>query len=293
MVLPVNAANGGLPEPPAGEPIRVIAALHDACGAATRVRLPRALSPRAVRRFHCASCAAPFETERVRELRLAPYGSRAWQLASMLIAAALVITILYALRGDAGAPAPAASPAEASAATEAAAGAAAAGKPDARAADKGAQPEPGKRIAKASKHTEFVSESSFSLALPAGWERVEPPAGATFAAVAADGGADVTLWIKQDPRLDFPAFISESLKQLETLAGSARIVERTPGPTPEATVVRLAANPPAGQPTYDATLRVAGDYRYFLATSTLPGASPKAIDGAELVAGTFTPELEG
>ena len=56
-VLPENPLNGGLPEPPAGEAIRVIAAHHDACGVATRVRLPDILSPRAVRRFHCAGCA--------------------------------------------------------------------------------------------------------------------------------------------------------------------------------------------------------------------------------------------
>ena len=93
-------------------------------------------------------------------------------------------------------------------------------------------PQPGEPIAKASKDTEFVRESSFSLALPAGWERIEPPAGATFAAVAKDGSADATLWIKQDPKLDFPSFISQSLTQLETLAGSAQIVDRTPGADP-------------------------------------------------------------
>ena len=130
---------------------------------------------------------------------------------------------LLLLRGGDDAPAPAAP----SPAGTAAAGTAAA------ADDKGGdKSQPGEPIAKASKDTEFVRESSFSLALPAGWERIEPPAGATFAAVAKDGSADATLWIKQDPKLDFPSFISQSLTQLETLAGSAQIVDRTPGADP-------------------------------------------------------------
>ena len=96
-----------------------------------------------------------------------------------------------------------------------------------------------------------MRESSYSLALPAGWERIDPPAGATFAAVAADGSADATLWITQDPKLDFPTFVSQSLTQLETLAGAAEVVERIPGPTAETTIVRLAADAPAGQPIYE------------------------------------------
>ena len=92
---------------------------------------------------------------------------------------------------------------------------------------------------------------------------------------------------------DYPTFISQSLTQLETLAGSAQIVDRTPGPTPESTVVRLAADAPEGQPTYEVTLRVAGPYRYYLATSVQPDAAPEVADEAELIFGTFTPELEG
>src|SRR5436190_22522137 len=70
MVLPENALNGGLPEPPASEAVRVIDAHHDACGASTRVRLPGTLSPRAVRRFHCAGCASAFETAQINEIEL-------------------------------------------------------------------------------------------------------------------------------------------------------------------------------------------------------------------------------
>src|SRR3954452_2498954 len=70
LVLPENALNGGLPEAPASEAVRVIDAHHDACGAATRVRLPGTLSPRAVRRFHCAGCAAAFEARHTEEVEL-------------------------------------------------------------------------------------------------------------------------------------------------------------------------------------------------------------------------------
>ena len=43
-------------------------------------------------------------------------------------------------------------------------------------------------------------------------------------------------------------------------------------------------------PTYEVTLRAAGPYRYYLATSVQPDASATAVDGADLIEGTFTPE---
>jgi len=189
-----------------------------------------------------------------------------------------VIAVLLVLRGGDDGPAPSAVPAAASAP------AVVSGKDDSKGGDKASKP---------AKDTKFVNESSFSLALPAGWQRVDPPAGATFAAVAADGGADATLWIKEDPKLDFPTFVSQSLAQVKTLAGSAQVVERIPAPTAEGTVVRLAADAPAGQPTYDVTLRVAGPYRYYLATTVQPDAPADIVDGVDLITGSFTPELEG
>ena len=140
------------------------------------------------------------------------------------------------------------------------------------------------------KHTKLIQGSSYSLALPAGWERINPPGGATFAAVSGDLGADATLWIEDDADLDFPTFINQSVSQLEALAGSAQVIERVPAPTPEGTIVRLAANAPPGQATYEVTLRAAGPYRFYLATSVQPDASREAVEGAELVAGSFTPE---
>lgn len=323
-LLPDNVLNGGFPEPPESEPIRVIAARHAACGEATRVRLPETLPARAVRRLHCAGCAQAFETERVEEIgveepaaavepaataqpaaTMEPAGatvppaspppspprrwlpklnpdSRSWRLASIPIAAALVVGGLLLLQagGD-----DQSSPAELAA--ESPAPAPASGGPESGAAGSLAD---GSGV---SKKTKLVRGSSYSLALPAGWERVDPTGGATFAAVAGDGGADVTLWIEENPELDFPTFINQSLGQLETLAGSARVVERVPAPTPEATVVVLAADSPPGQPTYEVTLRVAGAYRYYLATSVQPDASAEAVEGAELVAGSFTPEAGG
>lgn len=314
-VLLDNALNGGFPEPPENEGVRVVAAHHEYCGAATRVRLPSTVPAAAVRRFHCAGCAQAFEARRVEELeseveasaapdaatiepaeivpekprpklpKLDPQ-SRSWRLLSIPIAAALVIAALLALRGG-GDATPQISATSATATGHGAKGAAAS-------SDHGAGSTPGgSGSSSGSKQTKFVRESSYSLAIPAGWERVDPPAGATFAAVAADGGADATLWITQDPKLDFPTFISQSLAQLQTLAGSAQIIERVPAPTPEGTIVRLAADAPAGQPSYEVTLRVAGPYRFYLATSVEPEASSKATDGVDLITGSFTPEPEG
>ena len=104
----------------------------------------------------------------------------------------------------------------------------------------------GSKGAKAKANSELVSASSSSSRCPRAGERIDPAGGATFAAVAADGSADATLWVSEDPKLDFPTFVSLSLRQLEALAGSAQIVERVPAPTAEATIVRLAADAPAG-----------------------------------------------
>jgi hypothetical protein len=290
----------------------VVAARHDACGAATRVRLPGTVPARAVRRLRCAGCEQAFETEQVEELELEPAvaqgpaapqvpappqqrrrpslpsfdpQSRAWRLASIPIAAALVIAGLLLAQGDnepvTTEPEPSGErPAEGG---EPASGTQPSGGGGAATGEGGA----------AGGEPELVRGSAFSLALPAGWEQIDPDNGATFAATADDGGADVTLWIEEDPELKFPAFVTQSLRQLEQLAGSARVVERVPAPTPEGTVVVLAADSPAGEPTYEVTLRAAGPYRYYLATSVQPDASAVALGGAELIAGSFTPEVGG
>ncbi|HYX77772.1 MAG TPA: hypothetical protein VE727_00295 [Solirubrobacterales bacterium] len=60
--------NGGFPEPAIGEPVRIVRCQHQACGAATRVRLPESLSARAVRRVVCAGCRQGFECDQVLDL---------------------------------------------------------------------------------------------------------------------------------------------------------------------------------------------------------------------------------
>jgi hypothetical protein len=209
---------------------------------------------------------------------------QAWKLVSIPLAAFAVVAGLALLQGGGESPATQAM-LSSSGATEVAA------EPDpAVPADTGGK-ESGKGESNASKNTKLVRGSTYSLALPAGWERVAPIGGATFAAVSPGSEADIQLWIDEDPKLDFPTFISQSLTQIEALTGSARIVQRIPAPTPEATVVRLAADVPADQPTYEVTLRVAGPYRYYLAGSVHPDAAPEAAEGVELIAGSFTPEL--
>lgn len=298
--------NGGFPEPPEGEPVRVVAARHPACGVKTRVRLPAAVPARAVRRLECSGCAQEFETADAREtgrlpidvprrLRVDPQ-SRIFRLATVPVAAAAVIGGLLLIRGeDAANPSNDASvSAGGAAASEATRG----GRPtgggpagDALAAT-GAGGAGAVEAAESETGAKLVRGSAYALALPAGWKRTEPAAGATFAAKATDSGADATLWVTRDPELDFPTFINQSLQQLRALAGSAEIVERIPAPTPEGTLVRLAANAPAGEPAYEVTLRAAGDYRYYLATTVAPDASEEARAGAELIVGSFTPSAE-
>jgi hypothetical protein len=312
-LLGVEAANGGFPEPPDG-PVRVVSARHPGCGAATRVRLPGVLEAEVVRRVQCVGCEEEFETEvvvelgveepertepepaprrvrrprmprvrmprpslprpRLPQLRLIDPSEPIWRFASVPIAAAAVIAGLMLIQRNGGtgesSDEPAAVPA--SAAPPAVVAAPEGG-------DKGGPGEP-----------QLVRGSSFSVALPEGWERVPPEGGATFAAVATEGDADATLWIERDPGLDFARFEARSLDQLRALAGSARVVERVAAPTPDATIVRLAAVAPPGQPEFEVTLRASGPYRYYLATTLQPDASRAAIEGAELIHGSFTPE---
>jgi len=231
--------------------------------------------PKARRRLSLPSPSLP----RPRLPKLNP-GGRFWRVASVPLAAAAMLAGLYLLQGETSTPVSSSDPAQTGVAADAAADA----------GEKGSGERDVEESA-AAKKSEMVSSSQFSLALPAGWERVEPPAGATFAAVAADGGADATLWIDENPDLDLPTFISQSMAQLEALAGAEpRIIERVPGPTPETTSVRLAADAPPGQPAYEVTLRAAGPYFYYLATTIEPDASRDAIAGAELNTGSFAPQ---
>jgi hypothetical protein len=281
----VGADNGGFPEPPSG-PVRIVSARHDACDAETRVRLPSVIPARAVRRLRCAGCEETYETESVEELGVSeperrrrlplpslPSPPKVWRFASIPIAALAVVAGLMLLqRAEQGTSAPISDQLSAGTAPATPGVAAAA------------------NAATASGQAELMRGSSFSVALPAGWERVQPQGDATFAAVASDGDADATLWIERDPSLDFTRFESRSLDQLRALAGSARVVDRTLGPTPEASVFRLAASPPPGEPAFEVTGRLDGPYRFYLATTVQADASRGAIDGAELIHGSFTPE---
>ena len=98
-----------------------------------------------------------------------------------------------------------------------------------------------------------------------------PAGGATFAAVSPDGDADATLWIGTDPEARLRHLRERSLEQLETLAGSARVVERNVGPTPERDRSRSRRRTaPEGAPTYEVVLAACP------AQLVLPGHHPPA-----------------
>ena len=217
------AANGGFPQPLRSEPLRVVAARHEECGARTEVQIPHSVPARAVRRVRCAGCGGDFEAlsieevgahglARLRNLAAAPSlarlpklpslprnakfdpSSRFWRVASVPLAAALVIGGLIAIQGGDSASDPAAR----------GAGALAAGGDRRRRLGGAGRPPTGREIdpsaEKPSKHAELIQGSSFHLALPSKWARIEPPSGATFAATAPGGEADATLWIEEDPQ---------------------------------------------------------------------------------------------
>jgi hypothetical protein len=302
------APNGGFPLPPEGMPVRVVSAEHPRCGAATRVRLPRTLPVAVVRRVVCEGCAQTYECDRVTDRgvveatdpfvesriprlslprpslpgislprlpRLSlPRGEqvfrgRLWTYLSVPIAAAAVIAGLSLIQDSEGAPEPGATVADGPGK------AGAAGPGSERSAPEGAH---------------LIRGST--LALPEGWREREATGGSAFAGVSQDQGADATLWVRRDPGLDMRAFEKRALGQLQALAGEAHVVERIAGPTPEATVVRLAADTPASQPAYEVTLRSSGPYRYYLATTVEPNASAEAINGAALIRNSFIPNAD-
>ena len=269
--------------------MRVLKARHEGCGKVTRLRVPATVPTRAVRRVQCDHCGERFEADVSGRLSLPRFdvalpsfdpSSRAWRLASVPVAAAAVIGGLLMIQGDGGSDGTAPPAAEAPAASTA--------NPSAPLSQIPGEPTGGGAKATA----EIVRGSHYSLALPDGWQKVDPAAGATFAAVAAHGDAEATLWIEEDASLEFPAFIEQSLNQMRTLTPNPEVCGRVPGPTPETTVVRLCAPAPANQASYEVVLRAAGPYRYYLALTLQPDAGREAADGLDLLANSMTPEVQ-
>jgi hypothetical protein len=229
-----------------------------------------------VRLVVCNACGEPFIVDGARDVerRAAPAwpDGELWRWLSIPLAGAAVIAALVLIQGGDEDPTPF---------VDAEAPAAAVGGSAGERRGRGGSGGNG--------NANLVRESSFSLALPPGWERVNPSGGATFAAASPAGDADATLWVERDRELSFSGFEARSVNQLEALAGSARVVERVSAPTPEGTVVRLAANAPPGSAAYEVTLRTSGPYRYYLATTVQPDASDDAVEGAELAHGSFVP----
>ena len=142
---------------------------------------------------------------------------------------------------------------------------------------------------------QFLEEKGFSIALPDTWHRIKPPEGASFAATSEDGLGEATLWVDRDPKLGFDEFVDQSLAGLEGLGDNAEVIDRVDGPTPETSIAVLKADVPvdggvAGP--YRVTLRAAGPYRYYLATSIGAGAPPRLIADAELLSTSFRPQVE-
>ena len=141
---------------------------------------------------------------------------------------------------------------------------------------------------------QFVEERGFSIALPDTWRQTKPPEGASFAAVSEDGLGEATLWVDRDEKLDFDQFVDQSLAGLDGLGDDARVTDRVEGPTPETSIAVLEADVPvdggiAGP--YRVTLRAAGPYRYYLATSIGAGAPPRLTADAELLSTSFRPQV--
>ncbi|UJA20977.1 hypothetical protein HJD18_12650 [Thermoleophilia bacterium SCSIO 60948] len=306
--------NGGLPLPLEGSAARVLAAVHDACGSVTAIRLPAVLSGTAIRRVSCSGCSEAYACGPLVDLGIetavdAPAPRRHARRSLPTLPSLPSLPSLPRRRRSSGSASPM-SPRERLLRVAAIplAGVAVLAILIAIRGGDDAIPEPSARasassqanadatakaLEKAGKDASMVSGASFSLALPPGWKQTDPSSGASFAAVAPDKAADATLWIERDPNLSFADFEQRSLGQLEQLAGSASVVERVSGPSEEASSVRLAADAPEGTPAYEVLLRVSGPYRYYLSTTLDPDASPKDAEALELIAGSLVPTAAG
>jgi hypothetical protein len=273
------SANGGFPEPPPG-PARVVAARHEACGAETRIRLPRPLPARVVRRVVCSGCKQPFAVAGAVDLGLvtgpaehrapgrrrvpaAPWPGRVWRWARVPVAAAAVLAVLALLRGGGDEPQPRVTP---------------------------EQPAVGATRQAPADGALIVSEPTFTLALPAGWKRKRASDGATFAARSADRTAEATLWVERDPGLSFAEFEARSVARVRELTGAPPRVVRERGPSLERSSFTITAATPEGAPRYIALGRAAGPYRYYLATTLKPDAPPAVATGAEMIRDSLVPE---
>jgi hypothetical protein len=129
-----------------------------------------------------------------------------------------------------------------------------------------------------------VEGHGYSLSLPSGWTETDAPDGALYAAASADGSARSTLWAERDPETSFSSYVASSLDGLEAMGGGARVVHQVHGRTLAASRAELAAFVPLdghAPGPYRVTLRAAGPYRYYLASSVSPDAPRGALADVE------------
>lgn len=149
----------------------------------------------------------------------------------------------------------------------------------------------------------FLEVGGYSIALPEGWRNSPRPPGAAFAATSGDGTASATLFIKRNPRLDMDGFKRRSVRGLEKLGQDVEVIGRVEGDTPEESSVELLGTTRVGSDLIGedleltsstrVTLRAAGPYRYYLATTIQPGASDSVFDEAADLGQGLRPWLPG
>lgn len=146
-----------------------------------------------------------------------------------------------------------------------------------------------------SSHATLVEAPGYSLSLPPGWAATAAPAGAVFTASSADGMAETTLWMERARDLDFDSFVTQSLDGLEALGEDARVTDRVYGRTLETSTADLRADVPldgTAPSPYHVTLRAAGPYRYYLATSIDPRAPASLLADAERLGSSLRSEAQ-
>ncbi len=288
-----SAANGGFPEPWAGAPVQLIRATHDACGGTTLVRLPPEVPTRAVRVVVCGTCQESFEVQGVEEVgALAPQSRRArpkptpkpksrsllegrWSLLAVPVALAGVVGGLLLIQGGGGSTSTIVTTGPAVAAP-------------APAQNRRPPPPPSPRPTRPS----CAARAIRSRSPPAGSAprpRAAPPSrpGRPTGPATRHSGSSATRASATPPSSSDRSPGSACWPAAPTSSTACR------GQPPQGTIVRLEADAPPGKPAYDVTLRIAGPYRYYLATTLKPNASAQGLNGVELINNSLTPTVGG
>jgi hypothetical protein len=136
----------------------------------------------------------------------------------------------------------------------------------------------------------LVRDPRFTLAVPAAWADMPPPAGAVFAARSGDGTAVVSVRVTRAPDLSFAEFADGARAAFARDLDGTEVVLTPARARGETKIARVSVAPAPGEPSHQSLLAGRDALRYQLTTSIDASATGATRRQARLLAGSFTPE---